>query len=435
MIYISIGSNLGNRLLHIKKALELLKNHGFVLLKQSIIFETQAILPSNTNSSWDRPYYNMVVQGTITLSPNELLIALKKIEQQIGRKEPYNKWSPRVIDLDILLWDNYYIDTPDLKIPHLQLLNRPFLVHLIASLSIECRYVCANNNLYKDKTFTEIANSIDNQGVIRSLVLEPQFVGILNITPDSFSDGGLSFCKEDAVKNFMHLMDAGSSIIELGAQSTRPSALIISEDEEYTRLDNVLRELKEIIEKTESLISIDSFSPELIKQILKKYPIHCIDLVKASLDNDTLRLIADYNCKIVIMHSLTIPPQKQQYLDFDKSPLTSINIWAEQEIAKLEKCGFDRKDIIFDPGIGFGKSIYQNLCILQNIQAFKRLGCEILVGHSRKSYISAFYNSKAEERDLETIAISKYLAENGGDYLRVHNVKDHQRFFVTQNIL
>ncbi|MGU9987351.1 MULTISPECIES: 2-amino-4-hydroxy-6-hydroxymethyldihydropteridine diphosphokinase [unclassified Rickettsia] len=87
MIYISIGSNLGNRLLNIKKALNLLKNHGFVLIKQSIIFETQAILPSNANSSWDKPYFNMVVQGTTALLPNAMLTVLKKIEQQIGRKE------------------------------------------------------------------------------------------------------------------------------------------------------------------------------------------------------------------------------------------------------------------------------------------------------------------------------------------------------------
>lgn len=214
----------------------------------------------------------MVVQGTTNLLSNELLTLLKKIGQQIGRKEPYNKWSPRAIDLDILLWDNYCVDTPDLKIPHSQLLNRSFLVHLIASLSLECRYVCANDNLYKDRTFAEIADLIENQGVIRSLVLKPQFVGILNITPDSFSDGGLSFHKEDAVKNFIHLMDVGSSIIDLGAQSTRPSAFMISDEEEYTRLNNVLEELKGVIEKTEYLISIDTFSPEVIKRILKNIP-------------------------------------------------------------------------------------------------------------------------------------------------------------------
>ncbi|MGI4753099.1 MAG: 2-amino-4-hydroxy-6-hydroxymethyldihydropteridine diphosphokinase [Janthinobacterium lividum] len=92
MIYISIGSNSGNRFLNIRRALNLLKSHGFVLLRQSIIFETQAILPPNADSSWDKPYFNMVVQGTTALLPNALLTVLKKIEQQIGRKENYDKW-------------------------------------------------------------------------------------------------------------------------------------------------------------------------------------------------------------------------------------------------------------------------------------------------------------------------------------------------------
>lgn len=435
MIYISIGSNLGNRLLNIKKALNLLKNCGFVILKRSIIFETKAILPPNAAGTWDKPYFNMVVKGTTALSPNELLIELKKIEKQIGRAEFYEKWSPRVIDLDILVWGNYNVDLPNLKIPHPELLNRPFLTHLIASLSLERRYLCSTDNHHNNKTFVEIAHSIENQGVIRSLVLDPQFVGILNITPDSFSDGGVNFHKEDAVKNFVRLMDEGAAVIELGAQSTRPSALIISEDEEYIRLTNILEELQQIIEQEEVIVSIDNFSPIVIKNILKKYPISCINLVKNDLDEYMLQLIADYNCKIVTMHSLTIPPQKQKCLDFDKSPLAILNMWAEKEITRLEKCGFDKKNIILDPGIGFGKSAYQNLYLLQHIKEFKNLGCEILVGHSRKSYISTFYDSKASERDLETIAISKYLTENGADYLRVHNVMEHQRFFVSQHIV
>lgn len=435
MIYISVGSNLGNRLSNIKKALNLLKSYGFVLLRQSIIFETQAILPPNADSTWDKPYLNMVVYGESILTPNKLLIELKKIEKQLGRTSSYDKWAPRVIDLDILLWDNCHIDLPDLKIPHAELLNRPFLIHLIASLDLECRYSCSTNNFYNNKTFTEIAHLIENQGIIRSFVLSPQFVGIINVTPDSFSDGGLSFRKEDAVKNFTRLLDEGAAIIELGAQSTRPSTLIINEDEEYTRLENVLEELIEIIKQKEVIVSIDSFSPKVIKHILKKYPISFINLVKNNLDDYTLRLIADYNCKIITMHSLTIPPQKQKCLDFEKPPIASLNIWAEQKITKLEKCGFERKNIIFDPGIGFGKSVYQNLYLLQHIKEFKNLGCEILIGHSRKSYISAFYNSKAPVRDLETIAISKYLAESGIDYLRVHNVIEHQRFFVADHMI
>ena len=151
----------------------------------------------------------MVVQGKSTLTPSKLLIKLKKIEKQLGRASSYYKWSPRVIDLDILLWNNCHIDLPDLKIPHPELLNRPFLIHLIAGLSLECRYSCPINNFYNNKTFAEIAHLIENQGVIRSLVLNPQFVGILNITPDSFSDGGLSFHKGDAVRNFVRLINEG----------------------------------------------------------------------------------------------------------------------------------------------------------------------------------------------------------------------------------
>jgi len=435
MIYISIGSNLGNRLLNIKKALNLLKNYGFTVLRQSIIFETQAILPTNADKAWDKPYLNMVVQGKSILTPSELLVELKKIEKQLDRVNSYDKWYPRVIDLDVLLWNNCHIELPNLKIPHPELLNRPFLIHLIASLSLKCSYSSPIDSFYNNKTFAEIAHLIENQGVIRSLVLNPQFVGILNITPDSFSEGGLSFHKEDAVKNFIRLMDDGAAIIELGAQSTRPSALIISEDEEYTRLEPILEELHKIIREKEVIVSIDTLSSKVIKQILKKYPISWINLVKNNLDDYTLQFIADHDCKIVTMHSLTIPPQKQKCLDFEESPITNLNIWAEQEITRLEKCGFDRKNIILDPGIGFGKSIYQNLYILQHIKEFKNLGCETLVGHSRKSYISAFYNSKAGERDLETIAISKYLTEHEADYLRVHNVIEHQRFFVADHMI
>ncbi len=154
------------------------------------------------------------------------------------------------------------------------------------------------------------------------------------------------------------MINEGAKIIELGSQSTRPSALIINEDEEYARLENVLEELREVIKEKEVIVSIDRFTPEVIKRILKKYHISCINLVENNLDDYTLRLIADYNCKIITMHSLTVPPQKQKCLDFDKSPLASLDIWTEQEITRLYKCGFDKKNIILDPGIGFGKSVY-----------------------------------------------------------------------------
>ncbi|WP_265015669.1 2-amino-4-hydroxy-6-hydroxymethyldihydropteridine diphosphokinase [Wolbachia endosymbiont (group A) of Anoplius nigerrimus] len=135
MIYISVGSNIGNRFSHLQRAAQLLKERYFKDLKSSIILETKAILPNGAPPEWDKPFLNMIVYGSCSSSPEELLKGLKQIECDIGRPQVYEKWAPRVIDLDILLWDDLTLDTPYLKIPHPELINRPFLLHLVAMLS------------------------------------------------------------------------------------------------------------------------------------------------------------------------------------------------------------------------------------------------------------------------------------------------------------
>ena len=168
-------------------------------------------------------------------------------------------------------------------------------------------------------------------------------------------------------------------------------------------------------------------------KILEKYNIFAINDVSGALDDVTLRYIADYGCKIIVMHSITIPPNKNDLITFDKSPIDTIYNWAKGMIDKLIACGFSLNQIVIDPGIGFGKSCYQNLSLLKNMGLLKKLPCQILVGHSRKSYINSFSSADIAERDLETIAISQKLHNARIDYLRVHNVADHQRFFVAAN--
>ncbi len=437
MFYIGIGSNLGNRLNNIQKAVSLIKDRYFSSLKVSIILETSAILPKGAPPEWDRPYLNMVISGKSSISPEKLLEGLKKIEQEVGREVVYQRWAPRVIDLDILLWNNHTIVTPLLVIPHPELLNRPFLVHLIAFLQPECRYQSLNKDPYNNKTFGEIAHSMKNISFCydKSFVVDPKLVGVVNITPDSFSDGGLNLDPEEGVARAKQLVLEGATVVELGPQSTKPGAIMVDHAMEYQRLQPVLRGLSECIKNKEMILSIDSFLPPTILKVIEQYPISWINDVKGDLDDRTLMHIAAQGLKIVVMHSLTIPPQKDQCLDFEITPIKSIINWAEKKISRLEKCGFSKENIILDPGIGFGKSAYQNLLLLKNIHQLKKFGCEILVGHSRKLYISSFYRSAASERDLETIAISGMLAEQGVDYLRVHNVKDHQRFFVAQQVV
>ncbi|CCE77811.1 MULTISPECIES: dihydropteroate synthase [Wolbachia] len=415
MIYISIGSNIGNRLSHLQKATELLKKRYLKDLKSSIILETKAILPNGAPPDWNKPFLNMIVYGSCSSSPEELLKGLKQIECDIGRPQVYEKWAPRVIDLDILLWDDLTLDIPDLKIPHPELVNRPFLLHLMAMVN---------------KTFAFNVQDCFSE----SFTLSPKLMGIVNITPDSFSDGGLYYDANRATKQALQLVSDGASIVDLGAQSTRPGASIQMPEEEYARLKPVLDNLSDYMKNGDIEVSIDSFWPDVILNVLKHYNIAWVNDQKGDLNGHTLKAVASSGCSIVIMHSLSIPPHKDNIIPHDTDPIDTINNWAEKSINRLLKLGFDENSIIIDPGIGFGKSMYQNIQILRSIETLQNFGCKVLVGHSRKSFISSFSTEPASNRDLETIATSAIL-HNKVDFLRVHNVRDHMRFFVAQAAL
>ncbi|AZU37338.1 folate biosynthesis protein [Wolbachia endosymbiont of Bemisia tabaci] len=412
MIYISIGSNIGNRLSHLQKATELLKKRYLKDLKSSIILETKAILPNGAPPDWNKPFLNMIVYGSCSSSPEELLKGLKQIECDIGRPQTHEKWAPRVIDLDILLWDDLTLDIPDLKIPHPELVNRPFLLHLMAMVN---------------KTFAFNVQDCFS----KSFTLSPKLMGIVNITPDSFSDGGLYYDANRATKQALQLVSDGASIVDLGAQSTRPGASIQTPEEEYARLKPVLDNLSDYMKNGDIEVSIDSFWPDVILNVLKHYNIAWVNDQKGDLNDHTLKAVASSGCSVVIMHSLSILPHKDNIIPHDTDPIDTINNWAEKSINRLLKLGFDENSIIIDPGIGFGKSMYQNIQILRSIETLQNFGCKVLVGHSRKSFISSFSTEPASNRDLETIATSAIL-HNKVDFLRVHNVRDHMRFFVAQ---
>ncbi len=357
----------------------------------------------------------MIVYGSCSSSPEELLKGLKQIECDIGRPQVYEKWAPRVIDLDILLWDDLTLDTPDLKIPHPELVNRPFLIHLMAMVN---------------KTFAFNVQDCFS----KSFTISPKLMGIVNITPDSFSDGGLYYDANRATKQALQLVSDGASIVDLGAQSTRPGASIKTPEEEYERLKPVLDNLSDYMKNGDIEVSIDSFWPDVILNVLKHYNIAWVNDQKGDLSSNTLKEVASSGCSVVIMHSLSIPPHKDNIIPHDIDPIDIINNWAEESINRLLALGFDESSIIIDPGIGFGKSMYQNIQILRSIETLQNFGCKVLVGHSRKSFISSFSIESPSNRDLETIAISAIL-QNKVDFLRVHNVRDHMRFFVAQAVL
>jgi dihydropteroate synthase len=140
-------------------------------------------------------------------------------------------------------------------------------------------------------------------------------------------------------------------------------------------------------------------------------------------------VIAAYPCDVVFMHHLGVPVSHSALIPLAEDPIAHVYEWAEKRIAYLTSQGINASRLIFDVGIGYGKTAEQSLALLREIAIFKKLGVRLLVGHSRKSFIEAIYQSKPIMRDLETSIISLHLAKEGVDYLRVHNIFEHLRVF------
>lgn len=418
-VYIALGSNLGHRLDYLRTAV-LKLNDILTVLRTSIVVETEALLPENAPTSWNLPYLNMVVAGDTTLSPQNLLDRLQAIEQALGREKEHPFWGPRTIDLDILLYGDQIINIPQLIIPHKGLKERDFLLHLMATLAPELPYPNTT------QTFESLALKSKFQPK-KSFALFPKLMGIVNVTPDSFSDGGCYIDPKVAVEHCKQLIADGATLLDIGAQSTRPGATQISSEEEWERLLPVLNQL----DLKNIPVSIDTFRDDVIQKLLKTYPIAWINDVSGRLQNTTLEAIQQAGCKLCVMHALSVPPVKTENI---APSWEALDIWAEQQIKKLTALGFKTDNIVLDPGFGFGKTAYATGFFLKTIEHMHTWGCPLLIGHSRKSFYNLLNATEAKERDIETLAVSQYL--NGKvDYLRVHNVAWHQRFFSTQQWL
>ncbi len=238
--------------------------------------------------------------------------------------------------------------------------------------------------------------------------------GILNTTPDSFSDGNEFLQEEKAIKHAMELAKK-CDVIDIGAQSTRPNAPIISIDEEISRLGMVVSKVSKFIPT-----SIDSFNFKTQKFALDEGVTYIND-VTAFVDERIL------HCKtpeiwFIFMHHLGVPPTKKVVMQTQKMEMISeIKQWARNKIEWLSTFGITKNRMIFDIGIGFGKTAEQSLFLIENAEQFLDLGVEIMVGHSRKSFMEILKpNSTMQERDIITRQITKNLKQKGIQNVRVH---------------
>lgn len=438
MVILGLGSNTGDRLANLRRARDLLSRLPKLKIEQvSPLYLSNALLPEKAPDSWDQPYLNLAMRCETSCEPHDLLQQLKNIEYTIGRKPLKRHWGPRVMDIDILAWDGRMLRDELLQIPHAHLPERPFALWPLADLAPT--WVYPVEGPYQGKTAAEIAARWGSRysgtaplqiKPILHRIDTPQLVGILNLTPDSFSDGGLFPTVQSALRKAYQLVAEGAEILDLGAEATNPKALPLDWQEEWNRLEPVLDAIQK--ERDYMLLqpklSIDTRHAEVAEKALSR-GVDWINDTSGLEDPRMQDLVAASKRDCVVMHQLGVPSDKNRVLPFHHNPVDHILRFGEERIALLEKRGIAREKIIFDVGLGFGKGAEHSFDLVKNIRQFQALQTRLLVGHSRKSFLSLFTDKAPAERDLETAILSLHLARNGVDYLRVHDVEASSRSF------
>ena len=257
-------------------------------------------------------------------------------------------------------------------------------------------------------------------------------MGILNLTPDSFSDGGKYFDEKNALSHLAEMLSSGVDIVDIGAESTRPNAQILNAQEEIIRLENILPKLILAIKNFNKIhhkniqASIDSYHLETII-FAHKIGVEIINDISGLIDEKIIKYIAQNNLTAIVMHNLAIHSNPELIVNRDLNVVEEIINWAQQKINFLTSQKIQKSQLIFDPGIGFSKNSAQSIRILKNINAFRVLNLPIYVGHSKKSFLDSINIASQPnlDRTAKTLILSQYLAQKNVEYLRVHDVKEN----------
>lgn len=254
-----------------------------------------------------------------------------------------------------------------------------------------------------------------------SAILElssPQVMGILNVTPDSFSDGGKYTQLDHALNQVEQMIADGVSIIDIGGESTRPGAVDVSERDELARVIPVLTAIKQ---RFDVLVSIDTSKASVMGAAIAAGA-DIINDVRALQNDGCLAVIANSEIPVCLMHMQGLPRSMQNNPSYD-DVVHDIMAFFQQRIEACVNAGITRERILVDPGFGFGKTLEQNFHLLANMSKFRKLGLPILVGLSRKSMIGNLLNRDVEQRLVGSVTAAIIAAQQGADIIRVHDVQ------------
>lgn len=418
-VVLGLGSNLGVPLENLRAALSVIRKSAlFVVKGVSSIYESEAQLPPGASAEWQRTFLNAAVKCDCAreCTPEDILTEIKRIEVQLGRTyaEP---WAPRLIDIDILYWNRPRFFSEKLQIPHARLLERPFallpLLELFPAADLDLPPWA--HGWTSEKPFATVRSR---------KYFWPRFVGILNVTKDSFSDGGKFTAPEKLIAQAQKLIADGAEVLDIGAESTRPGAVRPNAERELQALRVAFSEIERAGLKIK--MSLDCRNSEVAAAVLERYSVDFLNDVTGFASQGMQKLLLNSNCSAFVMHSLTVPPMASEVMPSAENPFHQLVKWWKIRRECLLQAGFSSERLVFDPGIGFGKTIHQNFFILSQLDELHPVQEDIMIGHSRKSFMKVLSDRQAEDRDVETAVVTSRLNLAYVQYLRVHDIKSQQ---------
>jgi len=247
----------------------------------------------------------------------------------------------------------------------------------------------------------------------------PNIMGVLNLTPDSFSDGGKFNSKKRGIDHALKMFKSGANIIDIGGESTRPGSKSVDKNLEWKRIEKILRPICKKIP-----ISLDTRKSEIMRKGIN-YGVKIInDVSGLSYDSETINILKKYKIPFIIQHSQGLPNNMQKNPHY-KNVLLDIYDFFEEKIKLIRSVGINHNNIIIDPGIGFGKNLKHNMTLIKNVSIFHTLGFPILIGNSRKRFIKEISGKNdTYNRIGGTVASSIYLMMQGVQILRIHDVNE-----------
>lgn len=256
---------------------------------------------------------------------------------------------------------------------------------------------------------------------------EKSFVmGILNITEDSFSDGGKYINADKAIERALKMVEDGADILDIGAESTRPGAIPVSEEEELERIVPIVEKLSKLVKVP---ISIDTYKSEVAKYSLRAGADIINDITGLKGESTMAEVVSDNDAYVIIMHMQGTPQTMQSNPEY-QDVVSDICLDLKESFSIAEIAGIKKEKVIIDPGIGFGKSTNHNLEIIKRVGEFKIFGAPILIGASRKSMIGNVLNLPVNERVEGSLAVAAASVMNGASIIRVHDVKETKRTLI-----